>query len=162
MTPYLAAEAGFSSVLSLTTDTLSPSAAATASRIGANWRHGPHQGAQKSTSTGFWDSNTVCWKAASVTVCIESLPPFTSKADLRYSSLWRCQTSTHTVESPGHGNRGTTISGRAADSKGRDHGTLVLSANEISDRRGLKGLRQFGDVSVVFVSVSYSQNVCIG
>src|SRR5829696_3132506 len=36
-------------------------------RTGATTRHGPHQGAQKSTSTGASDSMTSAWKFASLT-----------------------------------------------------------------------------------------------
>src|SRR5262245_40244403 len=41
---------------------------ASSSRIGATTRHGPHHGAQKSTTTGVSDFNTFCSKSASVTV----------------------------------------------------------------------------------------------
>src|ERR1035438_4555092 len=40
---------------------------ASSSTIGAMARHGPHQAAQKSTSTGFSDFNTSASKLASVT-----------------------------------------------------------------------------------------------
>src|SRR5688500_7115071 len=52
ITPYFAAVAGFSSMFSLTISMSSPYSAAMASSEGAIWRHGPHQAAQKSTSTG--------------------------------------------------------------------------------------------------------------
>ncbi len=67
MTPYLAAVAGFSSMLSLTISIWSPYSAAMASRDGAIWRHGPHQAAQKSTSTGLSFFRTSASKSASVT-----------------------------------------------------------------------------------------------
>src|SRR6476646_297903 len=40
---------------------------AISSRTGPTTRHGPHQGAQKSTSTGWSDSMTSAWKLVSVT-----------------------------------------------------------------------------------------------
>src|SRR6201999_711419 len=52
MTPYLAAVSWFSSTLSLTMLSLSACSAAISSRLGAITRHGPHQGAQKSTRVG--------------------------------------------------------------------------------------------------------------
>src|SRR6478752_10828102 len=61
-----AAVSGFSSVLSLTILT-SLRSAAISSRTGPTTRHGPHQGAQKSTSTGVSDSRTSAWKLVSVT-----------------------------------------------------------------------------------------------
>src|SRR5690349_23965042 len=67
MTPYLAAVAGFSSMLSLTISILSPCSAAMASSDGAIWRHGPHQAAQKSTRTGLSLLRTSCSKESSVT-----------------------------------------------------------------------------------------------
>ena len=45
---------------------------------GAIIRQGPHQGAQKSTSTGSWDCKTSCWKFESVnsaTLAMISLLP---------------------------------------------------------------------------------------
>src|SRR3954471_4054094 len=41
-------------------------AAASSVRIGSTARHGPHHGAQKSTTTGFADCRTSCSKVASV------------------------------------------------------------------------------------------------
>src|SRR5580765_2037413 len=52
MMPYLAAVFGFSSTLSLTILTLSPSWPAISSSAGAIMRQGPHHSAQKSTTTG--------------------------------------------------------------------------------------------------------------
>src|SRR3954469_8810935 len=52
MMPYLAAVFGFSSTLSLTILTLSPSCPAISSSAGAIMRQGPHHSAQKSTTTG--------------------------------------------------------------------------------------------------------------
>src|ERR1700756_4324873 len=43
---------------------------ATDSTIGPSVRHGPHHGAQKSTSTGCLDSNTICLKLLSSTSAI--------------------------------------------------------------------------------------------
>ena len=65
-TSYWAAVSWFSSTLSLTTCRSSRSSAISSS-TGATTRHGPHQGAQKSTSTGLSDSRTSAWKFASVT-----------------------------------------------------------------------------------------------
>src|SRR5215218_3395723 len=65
-TSYCAEICGFSSVLSLTTLRSSRSALIS-SRIGATMRHGPHHGAQKSTSTGVSASRTSAWKLVSVT-----------------------------------------------------------------------------------------------
>src|SRR3954467_2013737 len=63
---YCAAVTWFSSTLSLTMRRSSRSCAIS-SRTGATRRHGPHHGAQKSTSTGVSDSMTSAWKFASVT-----------------------------------------------------------------------------------------------
>ena len=57
----------FSSVLSFTTFSVSERSPAISSTIGATMRHGPHHGAQKSTSTGRSDSMTSAWKLMSVT-----------------------------------------------------------------------------------------------
>src|SRR3954470_23371838 len=59
----------FSSVFSFTILRSSRSAAIS-SRIGATTRHGPHHGAQKSTSTGWSASMTSAWKLVSVTSLI--------------------------------------------------------------------------------------------
>src|SRR5271165_7413840 len=61
-----AAVCGFSSMSSLTIVTSSRSAAIS-SRTGATTRHGPHQGAQKSTSTAPSASRTSASKLLSVT-----------------------------------------------------------------------------------------------
>src|SRR5262249_28829452 len=68
MMPYLAAVFGFSSTLSLTILTLSPSCPAISSSAGAIMRHGPHHSAQKSTTTGSADFNTSDSKLASDTL----------------------------------------------------------------------------------------------
>src|ERR671926_1927073 len=65
--PYLAAVAGLSSTLSLTTSTLPACSAAMSSRIGDSMRHGPHHSAQKSTMTGLPAFRTSASKLASVT-----------------------------------------------------------------------------------------------
>src|SRR5471032_3082911 len=65
MMPYFAAVFGFSSTLSLTILTLSPSAPAISSSAGAIMRQGPHHSAQKSTTTGSADFNTSDSKLAS-------------------------------------------------------------------------------------------------
>src|SRR4051812_4984705 len=64
-TPYLAAVSWLSSTLSLTTRRLC--SWEISSRTGATMRHGPHQGAQKSTRTGSSASMTSAWKLLSVT-----------------------------------------------------------------------------------------------
>src|SRR5437762_1730564 len=64
-TSYFAEVTGFSSVLSLTTR--KPRSWEISSSTGATMRHGPHQGAQKSTSTGSSASMTSAWKLESVT-----------------------------------------------------------------------------------------------
>src|SRR5947209_1288683 len=56
-----------SSMLSLTTLSASARSLAISSTTGATIRHGPHHGAQKSTSTGLSDSRTSAWKLLSVT-----------------------------------------------------------------------------------------------
>src|SRR4051812_18278130 len=66
--PYLAATAGFSSTLSLTTWILSACSPAISSRMGETWRHGPHHSAQKSTSTALSLCRTSVVKLSSVTV----------------------------------------------------------------------------------------------
>src|SRR3569833_2086323 len=68
MMPYCAATFGFSSTLSLTILTLSPSWPAISSRAGAIMRHGPHHSAQKSTTTGSLAFSTSASKLASDTL----------------------------------------------------------------------------------------------
>src|SRR5512133_566497 len=63
---YCAAVTWFSSTLSLTMRRSSRSCAISSS-TGPTTRHGPHHGAQKSTSTGVSDSRTSAWKLLSVT-----------------------------------------------------------------------------------------------
>src|SRR4051812_26939313 len=48
-------------------------AAASSVRIGSTARHGPHHGAQKSTTTGFADCRTSCSKVASVSSSTTSM-----------------------------------------------------------------------------------------
>ena len=59
---------GFSSTLSFATRAWPPSSAASSSSVGASVRHGPHHGAQASTSTGSGERSTSAAKVASVTV----------------------------------------------------------------------------------------------
>src|SRR4051812_8601723 len=66
-TSNFAAVSWLSSTLSLTIFSASPRSPAICSRIGATMRHGPHQGAQKSTRTGVSASRTSAWKLLSVT-----------------------------------------------------------------------------------------------
>ena len=66
ITPYCAAVCGLSSTLSFTTR-MSCRSLFSSSRCGAMIRQGPHQGAQKSTSTGSGDSSTSAAKLLSVT-----------------------------------------------------------------------------------------------
>ncbi len=49
--------------------------AATSSRTGASMRHGPHQVAKKSTSTGLSASSTFDWKSAEEITSLIALPP---------------------------------------------------------------------------------------
>src|SRR6478672_8381449 len=67
LTRYDAGTTGFSSTFIFTNVILSPCSAASSSRMGATWRHGPHHSAQKSTRTGLSDLSTVDSKSASVT-----------------------------------------------------------------------------------------------
>src|SRR5574344_545885 len=55
---YSLAAFKFSSVLIFTTFIFSPSSEETSSRTGPIFRQGPHQGAQKSTTTGVFDDKT--------------------------------------------------------------------------------------------------------
>ena len=52
--PYSCEMYGFSSVLIVASLTAPLRAATASSRTGVSWRQGPHQGAQKSTTTGSW------------------------------------------------------------------------------------------------------------
>src|SRR6201986_2058370 len=54
-------------MFSFTTFSSSARSYAISSTTGATTRHGPHQAAQKSTSTGLSDSRTSAWKLLSVT-----------------------------------------------------------------------------------------------
>src|SRR5690625_4752148 len=67
VTRYFAGVAGFASASILTTVSLSPVSSAISSRIGASWRHGPHQSAQNSMRTGPSAFRTFSSKSASVT-----------------------------------------------------------------------------------------------
>ena len=60
---------GLASVSSLASTTWPSRLAASRSRIGPSWRHGPHHSAQKSTTTGVVAerSSTSAWKVASLT-----------------------------------------------------------------------------------------------
>ena len=83
-TSNFAAVCWFSSTLSLTILRSSRSAAISSS-TGATTRHGPHQGAQKSTSTGCSDSMTSAWKLVSVT----------SVSACHVGLLGRCRSTCH-------------------------------------------------------------------
>src|SRR5690606_20618725 len=63
---YFSAVARFSSTLTLAIFTLPAYSSASSSRAGAIILQGPHQGAQKSTSTGSEDCSTLASKSASV------------------------------------------------------------------------------------------------
>src|SRR5665213_2151475 len=65
--PYCPAIEGFSSVFIFTKLTRSPSWPATFSTTGESMRHGPHQGAQKSTRTGLSEPSTAVGKVLWVT-----------------------------------------------------------------------------------------------
>src|SRR3954469_24017088 len=68
MIPYFCATFGFSSTLSFTILTFSPSEPAISSSAGAIMRHGPHHSAQKSTTTGLADFRTSASNVASETL----------------------------------------------------------------------------------------------
>src|SRR5262245_35016273 len=74
--PYFAGLSTFSSTLSLTTLAFSRYFSATASTVGASIRQGPHQAAQKSTSTGLSEPRTSVPQFVSVTSAINSLITF--------------------------------------------------------------------------------------
>ena len=67
--PKAVAMSGFSSVSIFASTTLPSRALAAFSSAGPSWRHGPHHGAQKSTTTGTSAdrSSTSAWKSASLT-----------------------------------------------------------------------------------------------
>src|SRR5438128_12139811 len=71
--PYLTAVSGFSSVLSLPTLTRPAYSSASLSMVGVRARHGPHQGAQKSTSTGLSLWTTSCFQLSVVKVATFAL-----------------------------------------------------------------------------------------
>src|ERR1044071_7071906 len=71
-TPYLAATASWSSMLTFAIFNLPSSSVANSSRIGAIALQGPHHGAQKSTSTGVVDALTVLLKDSVVRLTILS------------------------------------------------------------------------------------------
>src|SRR5262245_56547615 len=68
---------GFSSVLTFTTVIFSPYCSLISSRIGETCRHGPHHGAQKSTTTGRSLWSTSASKLSSVTAFVPPIgaPP---------------------------------------------------------------------------------------
>src|SRR5690606_4598629 len=69
--PYFMAVSGLSSTLSLTIEIFSACSSAILSRMGDTARHGPHQGAQKSTMIGFSDARTSSANVASVTSLVD-------------------------------------------------------------------------------------------
>src|SRR3712207_4496486 len=81
MTPYCAAVCWLSSTLSFTISTSSRSEAIS-SRTGPTTRHGPHHGAQKSTSTGLSASRTFAWKSLSVTFARVAMSRFTIRTEV--------------------------------------------------------------------------------
>src|SRR5512139_2948156 len=72
------ATSGLSSVFTLTTLTRPLNSAAISSRTGLRTLHGPHQGAQKSTSVGSLESTTSLLNVASVAATTRSLIATTS------------------------------------------------------------------------------------
>src|SRR5688572_9857938 len=82
--PYLAGLSIFSSTLILTTLALSRYFSATASTVGASIRQGPHQAAQKSTSTGLSDFRTSFSQFISVTSATNSLIALSFRFDSPY------------------------------------------------------------------------------
>src|SRR6266581_7627628 len=75
MIPSCIGVAGFWSMSIFSTLILSPSSPWICSTIGAIMRHGPHQVAQKSTSTGLSDFRTAVSKSLSVTVWMSDIKP---------------------------------------------------------------------------------------
>src|SRR5690554_6110917 len=69
-TPIRPGTSGFSMMSILAMVTLPASSSLISSSAGAIILHGPHQSAQKSTSTGVSESRTSAWKLASVTVLV--------------------------------------------------------------------------------------------
>src|SRR5689334_4242578 len=67
-TPYFSASAASSSTLTFPTTTRPWYSSARAEMVGASARQGPHQGAQKSTTTGLVEASTCCWKLAAVSL----------------------------------------------------------------------------------------------
>src|ERR1700754_494706 len=116
-----AAVCWFSSTLSLTI-LRSERSAAISSRTGATTRHGPHQGAQKSTSTGTSDSRTSAWKLVSVTS--ERVPAMSGSFEGVVPSLYKVKcglgravavAATYPPErSPGHSGLGGPVRRSAA------------------------------------------------
>src|SRR3954463_11529994 len=99
----------FSSVLSLTIFRSSRSDAIS-SRIGATTRHGPHHGAQKSTSTGWSLSRTSAWKFVSVTSlmlpAMQALLPLSRTSESIVAAHWAAYASqlrVHHVQRPDRG-----------------------------------------------------------
>ena len=79
ITPKRVASSGSSSILTLPTYTSPLCSSASSSTTGESMRHGPHQGAQKSTSTGFSAARTSRSKLSCVTVKTDILKtPFAS------------------------------------------------------------------------------------
>src|SRR5947209_3869662 len=130
MTLNLTAVCWFSSMLSLTTFSASPRSEAISSTTGDTRRHGPHQGAQKSTSTGTSDSTTSAWKLLSVTSVtapgIWSPSPFTSEsiAPLR-----------NAPEDAGSGNRPSTLVSMADPTNSQ----IAAALDELGDLYELDG-----------------------
>ena len=82
---YCPATLGFSSVFSLTNFALPACAAATFPTTGPSMRHGPHQGAQKSTSTGC----ALCSTSSLKLVCVTSAKELMSFVTLLEFGLLR-------------------------------------------------------------------------
>ena len=74
ITPYRAATSGVSSTLVFTNLMRPPYCSARASTSGDTMRHGPHHGAQKSTTTGSEAASTSSAKAVSVSATIKLMP----------------------------------------------------------------------------------------
>src|SRR4051794_7912209 len=73
-------------MLIFTTVSSSCSAPISAS-TGATWRHGPHQGAQKSTSTGLSDFSTSASNVASVTALVDFISDMGSPGSSKGSTM---------------------------------------------------------------------------
>src|SRR5215468_7620108 len=105
--PYLDAVCGFSSTLSLTIFTLSPSEAEISSSAGAIIRQGPHHSAQKSTTTGSLDFSTSDSKSASDTFPTAMVTSFGLRiANTASRGCWKLWSAPESVKELSQGGEG--------------------------------------------------------